>query len=144
LNHSIPFATVDAEELSGAHPAEVQSFGMSLLLTDCALTLWKWVIACWLNAVVKSLSSTFIVMSIVQGKWIGSSNHNTLLDPLNGEPFIKVAEVDESGTQVRAYQKPLIVSQCCLSVSILTFSFPLFYVVAICGQLIPVPETWSP
>jgi 1-pyrroline-5-carboxylate dehydrogenase len=61
LNHSIPFATVDAEELSGAHPAEVQSF--------------------------------------VQGKWIGSSNHNTLLDPLNGEPFIKVAEVDESGTQ---------------------------------------------
>jgi hypothetical protein len=48
---------------------------------------------------VKSLSSTFIVMSIVQGKWIGSSNHNTLLDPLNGEPFIKVAEVDESGTQ---------------------------------------------
>ncbi|KAL9284319.1 Delta-1-pyrroline-5-carboxylate dehydrogenase 12A1 [Arabidopsis thaliana] len=61
LNHSIPFATVDAEELSGSHPAEVQSF--------------------------------------VQGKWIGSSNHNTLLDPLNGEPFIKVAEVDESGTQ---------------------------------------------
>ncbi|CAH8354002.1 unnamed protein product [Eruca vesicaria subsp. sativa] len=61
LNHSIPFATVDAEEISGAHPAEVQSF--------------------------------------VQGKWIGSSNYNTLLDPLNGEPFIKVAEVDESGVQ---------------------------------------------
>ncbi|KAJ0267298.1 Aldehyde dehydrogenase domain-containing protein [Hirschfeldia incana] len=50
LNHSIPFATVDAEEISGAHPAEVQSF--------------------------------------VQGKW-----------PLNGEPFIKVAEVQESGVQ---------------------------------------------
>ncbi|KAL0721243.1 hypothetical protein Bca4012_035842 [Brassica carinata] len=61
LNHSIPFATVDAEEISGAHPAEVQSF--------------------------------------VQGKWIGSSNYNTLLDPLNGEPFIKVSEVDESGVQ---------------------------------------------
>ncbi|RID58903.1 hypothetical protein BRARA_F02164 [Brassica rapa] len=61
LNHSIPFATVDAEEISGAHPAEVQSF--------------------------------------VQGKWIGSSNYNTLLDPLNGEPFIKVAEVEESGVQ---------------------------------------------
>lgn len=60
-NHSIPFATVDAEEISGAHPAEVQSF--------------------------------------VQGKWIGSSNYNTLLDPLNGEPFIKVAEVEESGVQ---------------------------------------------
>ncbi|ESQ31669.1 hypothetical protein EUTSA_v10003935mg [Eutrema salsugineum] len=61
LNHSLPFATVDAEELSGAHPAEVQSF--------------------------------------VQGKWIGSSNYNTLLDPLNGEPFIKVAEVEETGIQ---------------------------------------------
>lgn len=83
-------------------------------------------------------------MSIVQGKWIGSSNHNTLLDPLNGEPFIKVAEVDETGTQVRAYQKPLIVLQRGLSVSMLTFNLPLFYVVAICGQLIPVPETWSP
>ncbi|CAH2043826.1 unnamed protein product [Thlaspi arvense] len=61
LNHSIPFATVDAEEISGAHPAEVQSF--------------------------------------VQGKWIGSANYNTLLDPLNGEPFIKVSEVEESGIQ---------------------------------------------
>ncbi|CDY66231.1 BnaAnng21870D [Brassica napus] len=49
------------EVISGAHPAEVQSF--------------------------------------VQGKWIGSSNYNTLLDPLNGEPFIKVSEVDESGVQ---------------------------------------------
>ncbi|CAA7035053.1 unnamed protein product [Microthlaspi erraticum] len=61
LNHSLPFATVDAEEISGAHPAEVQSF--------------------------------------VQGKWIGSSNYNTLLDPMNGEPFIKVSEVEESGIQ---------------------------------------------
>jgi 1-pyrroline-5-carboxylate dehydrogenase len=36
----------------------------------------------------------------VQGKWIGSSNWNTVVDPLNGEPFIKVAEVDEAGVQV--------------------------------------------
>ena len=36
----------------------------------------------------------------VQGKWKTSSNWNTLLDPLNGEPFIKVAEVDETGIQV--------------------------------------------
>lgn len=36
----------------------------------------------------------------VQGKWKTSSNWNTLLDPLNGEPFIKVAEVDEAGIQV--------------------------------------------
>ncbi|KAB9334811.1 hypothetical protein FH972_027025 [Carpinus fangiana] len=34
---------------------------------------------------------------LVQGKWKGSSSWNTLLDPLNGEPFIKVAEVDETG-----------------------------------------------
>jgi 1-pyrroline-5-carboxylate dehydrogenase len=37
---------------------------------------------------------------IVQGKWIGSSTWNTIVDPLNGEPFIKIAEVDETGTQV--------------------------------------------
>jgi 1-pyrroline-5-carboxylate dehydrogenase len=37
---------------------------------------------------------------LVQGKWKGSSSWNTLLDPLNGEPFIKVAEVDETGIRV--------------------------------------------
>lgn len=37
---------------------------------------------------------------IVQGKWIGSSTWNTIVDPLNGEPFIKIAEVDETGIQV--------------------------------------------
>ncbi|CAL1368201.1 unnamed protein product [Linum trigynum] len=57
--HSLPFATVDAEELSGARPAEVQN--------------------------------------LVQGKWGGSSSWNTIVDPLNGEPFIRVAEVDEKG-----------------------------------------------
>ncbi|KAF3952356.1 hypothetical protein CMV_022076 [Castanea mollissima] len=59
--HSIPFATVDVEEISGSQPAEVHN--------------------------------------LVQGKWKTSSNWNTLLDPLNGEPFIKVAEVDEAGIQ---------------------------------------------
>ncbi|KAJ4834219.1 hypothetical protein Tsubulata_047707 [Turnera subulata] len=58
---SLPFATVEVEELSGSRPAEVQN--------------------------------------LVQGKWIGSSNWNTIVDPLNGEPFIKVAEVDENGIQ---------------------------------------------
>ncbi|CAI0399344.1 unnamed protein product [Linum tenue] len=57
--HSLPFATVDAEELSGDRPAEVQN--------------------------------------LVQGKWGGSSSWNTIVDPLNGEPFIRVAEVDEKG-----------------------------------------------
>ncbi|XVE56986.1 hypothetical protein DITRI_Ditri04bG0055300 [Diplodiscus trichospermus] len=59
--HSLPFATVEAEGISGSQPAEVQNF--------------------------------------VQGKWTGSAAWNTLLDPLNGEPFIKVAEVDETGIQ---------------------------------------------
>lgn len=34
LNHSLPFATVDAEEISGAHPAQVQSFGRFLSLVS--------------------------------------------------------------------------------------------------------------
>ncbi|GMI78189.1 aldehyde dehydrogenase 12A1, ARABIDOPSIS THALIANA DELTA1-PYRROLINE-5-CARBOXYLATE DEHYDROGENASE [Hibiscus trionum] len=59
--HSLPFATVEAEEISGSQPAEVQN--------------------------------------LVQGKWKGSAVWNTLVDPLNGEPFIKVAEIDENGIQ---------------------------------------------
>ncbi|GMH16847.1 hypothetical protein Nepgr_018688 [Nepenthes gracilis] len=39
------------------------------------------------------------VHNLVQGKWARSFHWNTLVDPLNGEPFIKVAEVDEAGTQ---------------------------------------------
>lgn len=38
---------------------------------------------------------------LVQGKWTGSSSWNTLADPLNGDSFIRVAEIDESGVQVR-------------------------------------------
>ncbi|XP_021285663.1 delta-1-pyrroline-5-carboxylate dehydrogenase 12A1, mitochondrial isoform X1 [Herrania umbratica] len=59
--HSLPFATVEAEGISGSQPAEVQN--------------------------------------LVQGKWTGSTAWNTLLDPLSGEPFIKVAEVDQTGVQ---------------------------------------------
>lgn len=36
----------------------------------------------------------------VQGNWTKSSKWNTLVDPLNGEPFIKVSEIDEGGIQV--------------------------------------------
>ncbi|CAI9112258.1 OLC1v1012679C1 [Oldenlandia corymbosa var. corymbosa] len=39
------------------------------------------------------------VQNLLQGKWMGSSTWNTLVDPLNGEPFIKVAEVDGRGVQ---------------------------------------------
>ncbi|XP_024017266.1 delta-1-pyrroline-5-carboxylate dehydrogenase 12A1, mitochondrial [Morus notabilis] len=59
--HSLPFATVEVEEISGSKPAEVHN--------------------------------------LVQGKWTTSPCWNTLVDPLNGEPFIKVAEIDEKGTQ---------------------------------------------
>ncbi|KAK7388967.1 hypothetical protein VNO78_23798 [Psophocarpus tetragonolobus] len=59
--HSLPFATVEAEEISGSRPAEV--------------------------------------FNLVQGKWVGSSNWTTVVDPLNGDSFIKVAEVDETGIQ---------------------------------------------
>ncbi|KAG5097219.1 hypothetical protein AAZX31_17G095100 [Glycine max] len=59
--HSLPFATVEAEEISGSRAAEV--------------------------------------LNLVQGKWVGSSNWNTVVDPLNGDSFIKVAEVDETGIQ---------------------------------------------
>ncbi|KAG9459236.1 hypothetical protein H6P81_003744 [Aristolochia fimbriata] len=36
------------------------------------------------------------VHNLVQGKWVGSSQSNTIPDPLNGEPFIEVAEVNET------------------------------------------------
>ncbi|KAL3819430.1 hypothetical protein ACJIZ3_005335 [Penstemon smallii] len=61
FSHSLPFATVKAEEISGSKPAEV--------------------------------------LNLVQGNWTRSSNWNTILDPLNGESFIKVSEVDENGIQ---------------------------------------------
>ncbi|KZV23336.1 putative aldehyde dehydrogenase [Dorcoceras hygrometricum] len=37
------------------------------------------------------------VMNLVQGNWTKSSSWKTIVDPLNGESFIKVAEVDEKG-----------------------------------------------
>ncbi|XP_056175346.1 probable aldehyde dehydrogenase [Syzygium oleosum] len=66
--HSLPFATVNAEEISGSQPAEVENF--------------------------------------VQGYWTKSKNWNEILDPLNGEPFIKVAEVDE--TEIQPFVESLL------------------------------------
>ncbi|XP_076942986.1 putative aldehyde dehydrogenase [Bidens hawaiensis] len=37
------------------------------------------------------------VLNLVQGKWMESGHWNTIPDPLNGEPFIKVSEVDQNG-----------------------------------------------
>ncbi|XP_039122662.1 probable aldehyde dehydrogenase isoform X2 [Dioscorea cayenensis subsp. rotundata] len=36
------------------------------------------------------------VQNLVQGKWTGSNSWNWIIDPLNGERFIKVAEVHEA------------------------------------------------
>ena len=40
------------------------------------------------------------VLLPVQGNWTGTTSWKTIVDPLNGEPFIQVAEVDETGIQV--------------------------------------------
>ncbi|GFQ04270.1 probable aldehyde dehydrogenase [Phtheirospermum japonicum] len=58
--HSLPFATVKADEISGSQPAEVLNLG----------------------------------------NWTKYSNWNTIPDPLNDEPFIKVSEGDEKGIQL--------------------------------------------
>ncbi|XP_048431507.1 probable aldehyde dehydrogenase [Pyrus x bretschneideri] len=39
------------------------------------------------------------VLNLVQGKWKNTNRWNTIWDPLNGEPFIRVCEVDETGIQ---------------------------------------------
>ncbi|KAJ8753288.1 hypothetical protein K2173_019687 [Erythroxylum novogranatense] len=59
--HSLPFATVEVDEISGSQPAKVHN--------------------------------------LVQGKWEGASKWNTIVDPLNGEPFIRIADVDETEIQ---------------------------------------------
>ncbi|XP_031487376.1 probable aldehyde dehydrogenase isoform X1 [Nymphaea colorata] len=50
-----------------------------------------------LDAEETSGSKPAEVSNLVQGKWHSTSSHNTILDPLNGEPFIKVSDVDETG-----------------------------------------------
>lgn len=51
---------------------------------------------------------TQLVFILVQGKWIGSSGWNTIVDPLNGEPFIRVAEVNETEIQVLPLMSDLV------------------------------------
>ncbi|XP_020098232.1 probable aldehyde dehydrogenase isoform X1 [Ananas comosus] len=65
--HSPSFATVDVEDLSSSHPAEVKN--------------------------------------LVQGNWKTSANWSSILDPLNGDRFIKVAEVQE--TEIKPLVKSL-------------------------------------
>lgn len=50
---------------------------------------------------------------LVQGKWTGSSNWNTIVDPLNGEPFIKVADVSEKEILVIPFECYVNLPPCC-------------------------------
>ncbi|KAE8681356.1 hypothetical protein F3Y22_tig00111330pilonHSYRG00320 [Hibiscus syriacus] len=86
--HSLPFATVEAEAISGSQPAEGEDEGEGL--------------ACSFLLSHNLLESYVVILSPygLHGKWKESAAWNTLVDPLNGEPFIKVAEIDESGVQV--------------------------------------------
>lgn len=63
-----------------------------------------------------------LVCSLVQGKWIQSSSWSTIVDPLNGEPFIKVAEVDKS--EIKVHLGALI---CLVVISQRIFHLSLFY-----------------
>ncbi|KAK8957023.1 putative aldehyde dehydrogenase [Platanthera zijinensis] len=45
------------------------------------------------------------VHNLVQGSWKTSTYWNTIVDPLNGEPFIKVAEVPEA--QIKPFVESL-------------------------------------
>ncbi|KAL2935069.1 putative aldehyde dehydrogenase [Bienertia sinuspersici] len=68
----------------------------------------SWLDTCKISRYMSSLSFATVeaekicgsqpaeVHNLVQGKWVQSSSWSTLKDPLNGEPFIKVAEVDKS------------------------------------------------
>lgn len=50
-------------------------------------------------------SSPAEVQNFVQGKWIKSANWNWIVDPLNGEKFIKVAEVQ--GSEIKPFVESL-------------------------------------
>ncbi|KAF4403535.1 hypothetical protein G4B88_002388 [Cannabis sativa] len=102
--HSIPFATLEVEEISGSQPAEVHNLGkVSAMYEHSSLDLIhfhnvaspsKWS-PC--NLALKLMLDRTKLYT--KGKWTGSPSWNTIVDPLNGEPFIKVAEIDEKGIQ---------------------------------------------
>lgn len=58
---------------------------------------------------------------LVQGKWTTSPKWNTIVDPLNGESFIKVSEVDETGIKVH----DLVIANLLSCVADGTFAQPL-------------------
>ncbi|ONK54739.1 uncharacterized protein A4U43_UnF12120, partial [Asparagus officinalis] len=55
-----------------------------------------------------SVSQPAEVLNLVQGKWKASSSWNSIVDPLNGYPFINVAEVQEAEIKVEKFFSRLI------------------------------------
>jgi hypothetical protein len=49
----------------------------------------------------------------VQGKWTTPANWNWIVDPLNGEKFIKIAEVQ--GTEIKVWLEMLLLYVPCYS-----------------------------
>lgn len=75
------------------------------------------------------------VFILVQGKWIGSSGWNTIVDPLNGEPFIRVAEIDETEIQV------LLLMTAYFFKNLLSFTWWIAFA-AICEESDQMPKAW--
>lgn len=66
-----------------------------------------------------NLISCFNYNGSVQGKWMTSANWNWIVDPLNGEKFIKIAEVQ--GTEIKVWLG--IVILCSILLGLVCFSF---------------------
>ncbi|GAB2289615.1 Mitochondrial fission 1 protein, variant 2 [Dionaea muscipula] len=94
-------------------PSIMHRFGIQReIRAEAPQTALKWLSSFSVSRSTSSLSFATIevedisgsqpaeVHNLVQGKWVAASSRwNTLVDPLNGEPFVKVAEVDETGIQ---------------------------------------------
>lgn len=60
-----------------------------------------------------NLTSCFYFNGSVQGRWTTSGNWNWIVDPLNGEKFIKIAEVQ--GTEIKVWFGTLLLHFPCYS-----------------------------
>ncbi|CAL9144883.1 unnamed protein product, partial [Musa hybrid cultivar] len=87
IMHRLPFAI--------GVTARAQRAGSGLFLNALSRTLHSTSFA---TVTVDAISSSHPaeVKNLVQGEWKVSSGWNWLLDPLNGSPFIKVADVQEA------------------------------------------------
>ena len=61
----------------------------------------------------------------MQGKWTASANWNWIVDPLNGEKFIKIAEVQ--GTEIKVWLGMLLLYARVTIMKHNSFRFKLFH-----------------